>query len=138
MSGEKLTSVDRKIIIEPQISQMVQIFFWFNLRNLWISFLIWGYTELRGEGAEDAEKQTFQRKPPRSPRSLRSKRYHKDTKGTKLLWKNLCGLRVFVVFFSGLMIESVEKRSRKGAKAQSFQSKNLRESAKSAVFSVES
>ena len=34
--------------------------------------------------------------------------------------------------------DSTEKRSRKDAKAQSFQSKNLRESAKSAVFSEES
>jgi hypothetical protein len=56
----------------------------------------------------------------------------------KLLWKNLCCLRVFVVFSVDSFVESAEKRSRKGAKAQSFQSKNLRESAKSAVFSVES
>jgi hypothetical protein len=34
--------------------------------------------------------------------------------------------------------DSTEKRSRKDAEAQSFQSKNLRESAKSAVFSEES
>jgi hypothetical protein len=34
--------------------------------------------------------------------------------------------------------ESTEKRSRKDAEAQSFQSKNLRESAKSVVFSEES
>jgi hypothetical protein len=40
--------------------------------------------------------------------------------------------------FSQSVIDSTEKRSRKDAEAQSFQSKNLRESAKSVVFSEES